>query len=226
MANVQLPSINITPGDIDSASLPELQKIVKNLLNTTAILTEELTFLLNNLDTRNVNEIDGDVLVDGTVTAKQIAAHTITAEKMSVDELSAISANLGHITAGLIEAIQIDGSEINGGVITGSTMRTSETGSRIELNSSGFTSRDGSGRARVVLANNSESGMTGFAFKNSSERTIGQVYEYGNDLHIIAENELFLRAYGLTLIQGFIELNGTITFKGKVDFSDADVTGL
>jgi len=60
VANVQLPNINITNDDIDAANLPQLQKIVKALLNTTAILTEELTFLLNNLDTRNVNEIDGD----------------------------------------------------------------------------------------------------------------------------------------------------------------------
>lgn len=92
MANVQLPNINITNDDIDAANLPQLQKIVKALLNTTAILTEELTFLLNNLDTRNVNEIDGDVLIEGTVTAL----------KMQVEELSAISANLGKITAGQI----------------------------------------------------------------------------------------------------------------------------
>lgn len=90
MANVQLPNINITPSDVDNANLPSLQKIVKNLLNTTAILTEELTFLLNNLDTRNVNEIDGDVLINGTVIA----------EKMLVEKLSAISADLGKITAG------------------------------------------------------------------------------------------------------------------------------
>lgn len=92
MASVNLPNIDITNNDIDAASLPQLQKIVKALLNTTAILTEELTFLLNNLDTKNVNEIDGDVLVSGTVTAA----------KMLVDELSAISANLGKITAGEI----------------------------------------------------------------------------------------------------------------------------
>lgn len=114
MANVQLPNINITNDDIDAANLPQLQKIVKALLNTTAILTEELTFLLNNLDTRNVNEIDGDVLIEGTVTAL----------KMQVEELSAISANLGHITAGLIEAVEIYGSLISGGTVQGATVTT------------------------------------------------------------------------------------------------------
>lgn len=102
MANVQLPNINITNDDIDAANLPQLQKIVKALLNTTAILTEELTFLLNNLDTRNVNEIDGDVLIEGTVTAL----------KMQVEELSAISANLGKITAGEIYGTYIATREI------------------------------------------------------------------------------------------------------------------
>lgn len=138
MANVQLPSIGITPGDIDNANLPQLQKIVKGLLNTTAILTEELTYLLNNLDTRNVNEIDGDILVTGTVTAGKIAAGAITAdkieagaitaEKIDVDELSAISANLGHIKAGLIETVELIGSEIVGGTITGSTITTRNGG--------------------------------------------------------------------------------------------------
>jgi hypothetical protein len=102
VANVQLPNINITNDDIDAANLPQLQKIVKALLNTTAILTEELTFLLNNLDTRNVNEIDGDVLIEGTVTAL----------KMQVEELSAISANLGKITAGEIYGTYIATREI------------------------------------------------------------------------------------------------------------------
>lgn len=102
MANVQLPNINITNDDIDAANLPQLQKIVKALLNTTVMLTEELTYLLNNLDTRNVNEIDGDVLIEGTVTAL----------KMQVEELSAISANLGKITAGEIYGTYIATREV------------------------------------------------------------------------------------------------------------------
>lgn len=102
MANVLLPSINITPGDIDKASLPELQKIVKGLLNTTAILTEELTFLLNNLDTKNVNELNAEVVVAGSITAEKIAANSITADKMNVNQLSAITANVGKVTSGEI----------------------------------------------------------------------------------------------------------------------------
>lgn len=72
------------------------------LKNAVGKMAKELGWLLNNLDTKNMNEIDGDILVTGTVTAG----------KINVNELSAISANLGHITAGLIEAVQIFGSYI------------------------------------------------------------------------------------------------------------------
>lgn len=52
--------------------------------------------------------VDGDVLVDGTVKAPSIAAGTITADKLDVSTLSAITANLGTLTAGLIQST--DGS--------------------------------------------------------------------------------------------------------------------
>lgn len=85
-------------------------------------LVKELTNLMLNLDKENIVEVDGDVIVSGTVTANALAANSVTADKIQanavtagkidVDELSAISANLGHITAGLIEAVQIFGSYI------------------------------------------------------------------------------------------------------------------
>lgn len=75
---------------------------VSELKNALGKLTKELSWLLNNLDTRNVNELNAEVII----------ANTITADKMDVNELSAITANLGHITAGLIESIRIFGSYI------------------------------------------------------------------------------------------------------------------
>lgn|GEM_PF-6859000 len=113
MANVQLPSFNTTPTDIDNAGMSELKNVVKSLLNSTIQLNEELTYLLNNLDTRNVNELNAEVIIAGSITADKIQAKSITAELINVNELSAISANLGHITAGLIESIEIFGSFIS-----------------------------------------------------------------------------------------------------------------
>jgi len=64
-------------------------------------------------------------LVQATqVIADNILANTIGANKMNVGQLSAISADVGTLTAG----------NINGLTITGGTVRTSSTGTRIEMN--------------------------------------------------------------------------------------------
>jgi len=104
VAYVQLPSVN--QGEHD------MEKLVKQLLNAYIMLTEELTFLLNNLDTKNVNELNAEVITAGSITADKIQAGSITADRMNVNELSAITANLGHIISGLIESVEIYGSYI------------------------------------------------------------------------------------------------------------------
>jgi hypothetical protein len=55
-------------------------------------LVRDLNYYMNNLDTLNINRLD----------AKVIIADTITANKLNVSQLSAISADLGTITAGII----------------------------------------------------------------------------------------------------------------------------
>lgn len=64
----------------------------KDLENYIIKLQRDLEWLLQNLDDMNVNRL--------------------TAKSIFVDELSAISANLGHIMAGIIEGIEIYGSFI------------------------------------------------------------------------------------------------------------------
>ncbi len=66
-------------------------------------LVQRLKQLLLNLDTLNIRSLN----------AKVIEAGTITADKLNVNELSAISANLGHIISGLIESVEIYGSYIS-----------------------------------------------------------------------------------------------------------------
>ncbi|KGE16643.1 hypothetical protein [Paenibacillus wynnii] len=91
---------------------PDLKVLVGQLLNAYNIMTQELLFVLNHLDTRNINEIHAEKLVALSIETEKLAAGAVTAEKITVDELSAINANLGHITAGLIESIKIFGSYI------------------------------------------------------------------------------------------------------------------
>ena len=49
------------------------------------------------------NFMSGDLLVDGTITADQIAANAVTAAKISVSDLSAINASVGAITGGTLK---------------------------------------------------------------------------------------------------------------------------
>ncbi|KHL95370.1 hypothetical protein QW71_12970 [Paenibacillus sp. IHB B 3415] len=104
MVSLNLSSIN--------QNEPDLKILVNQLLNAYNKLTKELLFVLNNLDTRNINEIHAEKLVALSIETEKLAAGAVTADKITVGELSAISADLGHITAGLIESIKIFGSYI------------------------------------------------------------------------------------------------------------------
>lgn len=65
-------------------------------------LVQRLRQLLLTLDTLNIRSLHAKVIEAETITGDKIQANTITAAKMLVDELSAISADLGKITAGEI----------------------------------------------------------------------------------------------------------------------------
>ncbi|MEK4108118.1 hypothetical protein NST28_29045 [Paenibacillus sp. FSL R10-2791] len=73
----------------------ELREYIKYLSNQIAIMFKDLDFTLN-----------------GDINFQNVKAKSITADRMDVQELSAITANLGHIVAGLIESVQIFGSYI------------------------------------------------------------------------------------------------------------------
>lgn len=129
MPTPQIPNIS------DNASLEEMRDCYIGM-------QRYLSYLLSTLDTLNISRLDAEVIIAESITAGKLAAGSVqtdnlqagaittdkidagaittdkldagavTAEKITVDELSAISANLGHITAGLIESIQIFGSYI------------------------------------------------------------------------------------------------------------------
>lgn len=79
-----------------------------------------------------IQKTNGQLIVDGTITAAKIAANTITAtqiaadtitvDKLSVSNLAAITANLGTITAGNIDASKVTVSNISAANITTGTL--------------------------------------------------------------------------------------------------------
>lgn len=78
---------------------------VKKLADVTAKMAKDLEFILNG------NVAFDNIRANGIET-KNLKAGSVVAEKIDVDKLSAISADLGHIRAGLIEAIEMYGSYI------------------------------------------------------------------------------------------------------------------
>lgn len=143
-------------------AVPTLNKLkpypeFQDLANHINRLVGELNDLLVNLDTLNITRLN----------AKVIEAGTITAEKMNVTELSAISANLGHITAGLIEAVDIIGS-----IITGSLIQTVAAGSypRAYMSNTGasFVVETAPGRAVFIYPGG---GVPAIVIQNGSIQT-------------------------------------------------------
>lgn len=96
-----------------------------------------------NADRIQAGTITAAQIAAGTITGGNIAAGTITADRMSVTSLSAISANLGTVTAGTISGNTISGGAISGTTITGttitgSTLQAGGGGGDVTINSSGL----------------------------------------------------------------------------------------
>lgn len=69
----------------------------------------------------------------GSIGADHIATRSLTSDKLNVNSLSAISSDIGRITAGTITGTNINGNNISGGIITGTTISgTTVKGSVIE----------------------------------------------------------------------------------------------
>lgn len=112
--------------------------------------------------------ITGSNIAAGTITAANIAVGTITADRMNVVNLSAISANLGTITAG---------------TLTGTTFQTELSGARVVLDSTGLKKYDADGFTPVAIG--PLNGMELFAGTSGSppnDRRIRWVRESGGTL--------------------------------------------
>jgi len=70
----------------------------------------------------------GTLLVEGSITAREIAANSITANQLDVTSLSAISANLGTVTAGSISGVEITSSRFKSNLPSSSFGMTLENG--------------------------------------------------------------------------------------------------
>lgn len=75
-------------------------------------------FAIQNVNGAAKISFRGDMYADGTIVARHIAAGSITADKLSVTTLSALTANLGTVTAGLIrDADNVYNFDVTNGVL-------------------------------------------------------------------------------------------------------------
>lgn len=105
------------PGVPDYDSAKSTEQNLKQLYDAYIGVNRYLTYLLSALDTLNVSRLDAKVIIADSITSDKIKAGAVTADKIDVNELSAISANLGHIIAGIIETVKMIGSQIYGSYI-------------------------------------------------------------------------------------------------------------
>lgn len=175
-----------------------LLSYTKNLADITARMAKDLEFIINgNVDSKNIRaeSIETRNLKANSITTDKINAGAVIAEKIDVKELSAISANLGHIVAGLIESIEIYGSYI----------ATSRGGfPRCEMSNSDnlFAAHGGNGRSiKMVAYGNTGSPLLSF----SDGQTLSLIYYKNGTFHIdvssgsdiyINANNIYLSPYG------------------------------
>jgi len=202
----QIPNVPAIPAgkEPDMQYVSELSDYIKKMANVMSAMKNDLEFMLNgNLDANNVRA--------NSIEAKNIKAGAITAEKIDVDKLSAISANMGTITAGLLQAV----------TIIGSLIQTKETGQypRIELSSVGNLLSAFYNAANCINFLPVLSGAPAIEFVSNGVRagtaysaTDDNVYvgAVRKDLYLTAWNNLFLQAgFGNVTINSWGKLYST-----------------
>lgn len=102
--------------------------IVTNSITTRQLGADSVT--ANNIA---VGAVAAKHIAVGSIGAEHIATRSLTSDKLNVNSLSAISSDIGRITAGEITGTNINGNNINGNNITGGTISgTTVRGSTVE----------------------------------------------------------------------------------------------
>ncbi|MFB7890248.1 hypothetical protein ACFCZ3_19580 [Cellulosimicrobium cellulans] len=104
--------------------------------------------------------VDNTLVVDGSITARALAAGTITADKIAGGTITGDKIKGGEITgdklaANAITADKIKAGAIDGQLITGATIRTSATGWRMEMDDSSLRAYGGNAGDSVMTLDRS-----------------------------------------------------------------------
>lgn len=145
--------------------------------------------------------VTGQTVFDNSVIVnRMLSAGAVTADKMAVGSLSAISANLGTVTAGTISGTTITGNTITGGNISGATI-TGGTISADVITQAGFNVKSISITRQIV--------------KNGNQVTVPSGYTQAQCIFFITGVESSYGATALDMnssyVTDFINQNGGTT---------------
>lgn len=196
-----LGSIDIADGAITTSKI--LNGAVEELKIASGAVTAAKTAVAGlNSSTGDVsaNHIIAGMIQSGAITTSKIYAGAVTSDEMTVSFLSAISTNIGSVTAG---------------TITGVTIKTASSGARVQLDSSSYIQAYDSSGLRMKLDTNT------LHFYDSNQVESGYIYANagvnvwaGNDLNLnfsrIFNNGRFLGAN--IELSGYLDLSGNISF--------------
>lgn len=144
---------------------------------------------------------------------------TIQANQIVASSLSAISADLGNITAGSISGVTITGGHIvgaaiTGGIITGATLQTSSYPPSIVLSGNDlYAYRD----ASTYMVLDPDGGPAMIWYESSTQKLIlahtsfGTVFQANDSLYIVGNPNMSLQTSGVISIQGWSKLYDTVT---------------
>lgn len=178
-------------GDLAYEDLVDALHISAGAVETAAIAVGAIT-----ADTIAASAITTVKISDNAIEAAKIAAGAITAGKIATDAIVAANIQAGAITsskidAGAITAGKIAAGAIDGITITGSLIRTSSSGTRVELNASGNDIRIYNGG--TLRAYGFESG---WIWRNSSGNEVATIYA---DTTTYSSRSLLITASGNSL---------------------------
>ncbi|WP_217597181.1 phage tail spike protein [Cohnella sp. GbtcB17] len=140
------------------------------------------------------------------LTSAGIYTGFIQAEQIVVNNLSAISADLGTVTAGSIFGVYINGTNIDGGTITGALIRTAASGSRIEFSNTSALLRAFYTDSRYISINPLWGSGPGIQFDYDGTTTFNLLMN-GPNVFMGATNGLTLQApSGITIAGGWSNL--------------------
>lgn len=142
IAATQIVAGHLTAGIITTSYI-EAGAIKSHLIDALAINAGHIQALAINAGHIQANSIETTHIVSGAIQTGLLAAGAVTttkldAEAVTADKIAAGAVNASHIVGDTLEAISSNMGSLTAGTITGATVRTSASGARVVMDSTGL----------------------------------------------------------------------------------------